>query len=267
MSEKLIVRREGRVARLTLNRPEARNALDSQLCAALHRALEEANADATAGSILLDAAGSAFCAGMDLKEPAALDSASLPPLHVDLFSFGRNLTKPMVAAVQGAALGGGAGLALNAHIVLAAGDARFGLTETRIGLWPYAIFPVVAAAVGRRKAAELAITGRIIGAAEAMALGMADEVVPAGSLAARAMELAKSLARSSGEALAAGLGFLRDTEGLPRDEIRRLAAERRLEAQRTADFREGVEAFRQKREPVWPSHRWPGGKREAAGDR
>jgi enoyl-CoA hydratase/carnithine racemase len=255
MSEKLIVRREGRVARLTLNRPEARNALDSQLCAALHRALEEANADATAGSILLDAAGSAFCAGMDLKEPAALDSASLPPLHVDLFSFGRNLTKPMVAAVQGPALGGGAGLALNAHIVLAADSARFGLTETRIGLWPYAIFPVVAAAVGRRKAAELAITGRIIGAAEAAALGMADEVVPAERLAARAMELASQLARGSSDALAAGLGFLRDTEGLPPEEIHRLAAERRLEAQRTADFREGVEAFRQKREPVWPSHR------------
>jgi enoyl-CoA hydratase/carnithine racemase len=255
MSEKLIVRREGRVARITLNRPEARNALDSGLCAALLRALGEANADATVGSILLDAVGSAFCAGMDLKEPRVFDSASLPPLHVGLFSFGRDLTKPMVAAVQGPALGGGTGLALNAHIVLASRDARFGLTETRIGLWPYAIFPVVAAAVGQRKAAELAITGRIIDATEAVALGVADEVVPAESLAARAMELAGQLAGGSGEAVAAGLGFLRDAEGLPLEQIHRLAAERRLEAQRTADFREGVEAFRQKREPVWPSHR------------
>lgn len=255
MSERLIVQREGRVARVTLNRPEVRNALDSQLCAALLRALREANTDAAVGSILLDAAGPVFCAGMDLKEPVVLDSASLPPLHVGLFSFGRNLTKPMVAAVQGPALGGGTGLALNAHIVLAASDARFGLTETRIGLWPYAIFPVVAAAVGKRKATELAITGRIIDADEAAALGMADEVVPAGSLAARAMEVADQLARGSREALAAGLGFLRDTEGLPLDQIHRLAAERRLEAQRTADFREGVEAFRQKREPIWPSHR------------
>ena len=254
MSERLIVRREGRVARVTLNRPQVRNALDSQLCAALLRALEEANNDATAGSILLDAAGSAFCAGMDLKEPGALDSASLPPLHAGLFSFGRNLSKPMVAAVQGPALGGGTGLALNAHIVLAADSARFGLTETRIGLWPYTIFPVVAAAVGKRKATELAITGRIIGAAEAAALGMADEVVPAESLAARAMELTNQLARGSSEALAAGLSFLRDTEGLPPDEIQRLAAERRLEAQRTPDFREGVQSFRQKRQPVWPSH-------------
>ncbi|MGA2119855.1 MAG: enoyl-CoA hydratase/isomerase family protein [Bryobacteraceae bacterium] len=255
MNEKLLVRREGRVLRLTLNRPEARNALDSQLCELLLKALEEANSDAAAGSILLDAAGSAFCAGMDLKESGALDSASLPPLHVGLFSFGRNLTKPMVAAVQGPALGGGTGLALNAHIVIAAGDSRFGLTETRIGLWPYAIFPVVAEAVGTRKATELAITGRIISAAEAAALGMVDEVVvPAERLADRAMELASQLARGSGEALAAGLGFLRDTQGLPLEQIRRLAAKRRLEAQRTADFREGVEAFRQKREPVWPSH-------------
>ncbi|MGA2041062.1 MAG: enoyl-CoA hydratase-related protein [Bryobacteraceae bacterium] len=254
MSENLSVRREGRVARITLHRPEARNALDSQLCAALLSALEQANSDAAVGSILLDAAGSAFCAGMDLKEPA-FDSALLPPLHVGLFSFGRNLTKPMVAAVQGPALGGGTGLALNAHIVLASSDARFGLTETRIGLWPYAIFSVVTAAVGKRKAVELAITGRIIGADEAMAIGMADEVVPAASLAARAMELANRLAQGSSQAVAAGLRFLRDIEGLPPDEIQQLAAGRRLEAQRTADFREGVEAFRQKREPVWPSHR------------
>jgi enoyl-CoA hydratase/carnithine racemase len=113
----------------------------------------------------------------------------------------------------------------------------------------------VTAAVGKRKAVELAITGRIIGADEAMAIGMADEVVPAASLAARAMELANRLAQGSSQAVAAGLRFLRDIEGLPPDEIQQLAAGRRLEAQRTADFREGVEAFRQKREPVWPSHR------------
>jgi enoyl-CoA hydratase/carnithine racemase len=192
---------------------------------------------------------------MDLKEPAALDSTSLARLHVDLFSLGRQLTKPMIAAVQGPALGGGAGLALNAHIVLAARNARFGLTETRIGLWPYSIFPAVAAAVGKRKAAELAITGRIIGATEAARLGLADEVVPAGRLAARAMELASQLARGSGEAVAAGLDFLRDMEGLPLEETYRLAVERRLKARGSADFRAGVEAFREKREPVWPSHR------------
>lgn len=254
MSEKLIVRRDGRVARVTLNRPEARNAIDSALCAALLRALGEANADATVGCVLLDAAGPAFCAGMDLKEPVVLDSASLAQLHADLFSFGRKLSKPMIAAVQGPALAGGTGLALNAHIVLAASNAKFGLTETRIGLWPYTIFPVVAVAVGWRKAAELAITGRIIDAAEAAALGMADEVVPADCLAARAMELAGQLAHGSGEALAAGLDFLRDAEGLPREEIQRLAVKRRLEVQGSADFREGVEAFRQKRAPVWPSH-------------
>jgi methylglutaconyl-CoA hydratase len=254
MGERLIVRREGRVARITMNRPEARNALDSDLCSALLGAIADANADPAVGAILLDAAGSAFCAGMDLKEPGAFDSSSLVPLHVDLFSFGRDLTRPMVAAVQGPALGGGTGLALNAHIVLAGESARFGLTETRIGLWPYAIFPVVAAAVGGRKAAQLAITGRVVEAAEAAALGLADDVVPDDQLAGRAAELAAGLARGSSEAVAAGLRFLRDAEGLALDEIQRLAAERRRVAQRTADFREGVDAFLEKREPVWPSH-------------
>jgi len=254
MSERLIVRRQGRIAHITLNRPEARNALDSALCADLLQAIGEADADTSAGAILLDAAGSAFCAGMDLKEPAVFDSVSLAPLHVDLFSFGRNLTKPMVAAVHGAALGGGTGLALNAHIVVASTSARFGLTETRIGLWPYAIFPVVAAAVGRRKATELATTGRIVEAAEAAALGLADEVVPDEGLAARAMAVTSELALGSAEAVASGFGFLRDIEGAPLEEIHRLAAERRLKLQRSADFREGVAAFREKRRAVWPSH-------------
>ena len=136
MSERLIVRREGRVARITLRRPEARNALDLVLCAGLLSAIGEANADATVGAILLDAVGSAFCAGMDLKEPAALDPGSLAPLHVGLFSFGRDLTKPMVAAVQGPALGGGTGLALNALLCSCTWqDARSRL-RVKVGMSP-----------------------------------------------------------------------------------------------------------------------------------
>ena len=196
-----------------------------------------------------------FAPAWTLKSRRCSIPTSLAQLHVNLFSFGRQLAKPMIAAVQGPALAGGAGLALIAHIVLAASNAQFGLTETRLGLWPYSIFPLVAAAVGKRKAAELAITGRVVGASDAVALGIADEVVPAERLAARAMELAGQLARGSGEAVAAGLDFLRETEGLSLEQIYRLAVERRLKAQGTADFREGVEAFRGRREPVWPSHR------------
>ena len=111
--------------------------------------------------------------------PEALetDPDEMLSLHQELFSIGARLRKPMVSAVQGAALAGGLGLALNAHIVVASADARFGLTEVRVGLWPYVIFPVVAAAVGYRKATELALTARIVDVEEACRIGIVDVVV------------------------------------------------------------------------------------------
>ncbi len=126
-------------------------------------AVREAASDRAVGAILLDANGKDFCSGMDLQEALETDPDEMLSLHQELFSIGARLRKPMVSAVQGAALAGGLGLALNAHMVVASADARFGLTEVRVGLWPYVIFPVVAAAVGERKATELALTARIVG--------------------------------------------------------------------------------------------------------
>src|SRR5512138_74874 len=152
MSANLLVNTEGRLRRLTLNRPQKRNALDSELCRSLIQAVHEAASDRAIGAILLDAAGKDFCSGMDLNEALETDVDHTLSLHQALFSIGSGAGKPIVAAVQGAAVAGGLGLALNAHVVIGAGDSRYGLTERRIGLWPYVIFPVVAAAVGERKA-------------------------------------------------------------------------------------------------------------------
>ena len=153
---------ERRVLRLTLNRPQKRNALNEELSRALLAALEAADDDGAVGAIVLTGNGGAFCAGMDLREVLdAQVAARMAPLHERLFTMIGRMRKPVVAAIQGAAIAGGTGVAANAHIVIAADDAQFGLTEIRIGLWPVLIFPACALAMGERRTTELALTGRL----------------------------------------------------------------------------------------------------------
>src|SRR5580700_6007261 len=146
--------------RVALNRPEKRNALDSATCRDLLDAFRKAESDPAIGAILLCGNGPAFCAGMDLKEALAADQSGLADLHERLFTTIQRARKPMIAAVHGAALAAGTGLAANAHMVIASPDAQFGLTEIRIGLWPVIVFRAVARAIGERRATELSLTGR-----------------------------------------------------------------------------------------------------------
>jgi enoyl-CoA hydratase/carnithine racemase len=236
--------RDGRVLRVTLARPEKRNALSAALLGDLLAGLRSANADAAIGAILLDAEGTAFSAGMDLDEAPAIDAAALAQLHADVFAIRRELTKPLVAAVQGPALGGAIGLIANAHIALASEDAQFGLVELRIGMWPFMVWRSVSAAIGERRAVELALTTRVFGAAEARAMGLVHDVVAPGDLAARAGEWAVQLAASSGETIARGLRAVLSPQQ---------AAALRAEQSVSPDFREGIAAFREKRPPRWPS--------------
>ena len=255
MSESLLIRSEGRLRRLTLNRPERRNALDMALCRSLVQAVAEAASDSAVGALLLDASGKDFCAGMDLKEVLEAKPSELLTLHRELFSFGSRLRKPVVAAVHGAALGGGLGLVLNAHVVIARSDARFGLTETRIGLWPYVIFPVVAAATGARKATELALTARVVEADEARRIGIVDLIVEPEKLSEEARRIALDMADGSAEAIGDGLAFVQQVRGLEPEATVKAAVAFRERSLSSADFREGVLAFREKRNPVWPSHK------------
>lgn len=254
MSTSLLIERYGRVEHLTLNRPEKRNALNVELCRALVRAVAKANEDTSVGAILLDGEGRDFCSGMDLGEVLEADQDVLLPLHSEMFSMGSRLRKPLVAAVHGSVLAGGLGLALNAHVVCAASDARFGLTEVRIGLWPCVIFSTIMGAVGKRKAVELALTARILGAEEAKNLGLVDIVAPPTEIASQARQLAIDLAEGSAAAVTDGLLFVERLNGLSADSERNLAMEHRRRSFASADFREGVAAFRAKRKPVWPSH-------------
>lgn len=242
---------EGRVAQLTLKRPEKRNALNIAVCRELIAAFDRAETDSTVGAILLSGEGSAFCAGMDLAEVLSADQEELMALHERLFTVIDRARKPIVAAVQGFALAAGMGLAANAHVVIAGSDARFGLTEIRIGLWPAVVFRAVVRAIGERRATELSISGRFMNADEALHAGLATEIAenPRG----RATEIATQLASFSPVAMAAGLEHVARTRDLEWDDAAAVNKEIRDRMMASEDFREGVNAFLEKRPPRWPS--------------
>ena len=190
------------VAHLTLNRPDKRNALSFQLLDELTWALDEVEKSA-ASVVILTGAGKAFCAGMDLEELKTLtgkshaenvaDSRKMAQIFRRLYEF----PKPTIAAVNGAAIAGGTGLATMCDFTLAVPEAKFGYTEVRIGFVPAIVSSILVWQVGHKIARDLLLTGRIFDAAEAYRLGLVNEVVGADQLMNRARELAAQLMENS----------------------------------------------------------------------
>jgi enoyl-CoA hydratase/carnithine racemase len=247
----LKVDRAGRLLRLELNRPEKRNALNAELCRSLVQNLDEAERDGTIGAVLITGAGSHFCAGMDLAEVSPDTAAEINSVQEQLFTIGARISKPLVAAVEGAALGGGMGLVGNCHIVVAHPEALFGLTEIRVGLWPFLVFRVLSVGLGERRMMELSLTGRTFRAAEAKEIGLVHEMSPAPEQ--RAVEVAASLAEASPTAIRSGLTFVREVRGRDWRTAGEIARRIRDQVFESADFEEGRRAFREKRKPLWPS--------------
>lgn len=247
--------REGRVLRVTLDRPEKRNALDEATCRALVEALSEADRDDSVGCVLLEAEGKAFCAGMDLDEALSSDPAVLAHVHEEVFTAGARLRVPIVGAIGGPALGGGLGLVANTHVAVAAQGSSFGLTEIRVGLWPFLVYRAVEAALGPRRTMELSLTGRTFGTQEALQWGLVQQVVPAFELDDRASAIAEELAGASPDAVCRGMEFAHRSRGLDLKAAGELAQRVRAAAFTSPDFKEGVAAFREKRRPSWPSLR------------
>jgi methylglutaconyl-CoA hydratase len=247
---------EGKVATLTLNRPEKRNAISFELIDDLLRALEEV-AESDAMILILTGAGKAFCSGMDLENLKTLigrspeqnlqDSQTMVRLFRSLYEF----PKPTIAAVNGAAIAGGTGLALLCDFTFATPDAKFGYTEVRIGFVPAIVSTFLLRQIGEKQARNLLLTGRIFGADEAARMGLITEIVPADQLITRAREMASLLLENSSASLLATKKLLNDHARAEIDAQIEEAVRSNAAIRLTEDFREGISSFLEKRKPVW----------------
>jgi methylglutaconyl-CoA hydratase len=244
------------IATLTLNRPDKRNAISYELIDDLLRALEEVK-QSPARILILTGAGKAFSSGLDLENLKALigrtpeqnlqDSRTIVSLLRTLYEF----PKPTIAAVNGAAIAGGTGLALLCDFTLAVPEAKFGYTEVRIGFVPAIVSTFLLRQVGEKIARDLLLTGRIFDAEEALRIGLLKEIVPPGKLMDRAHELAAQLMESSPLSLAYTKRLLTDQARAELDSQIEAAIRENAGIRATADFREGITAFLEKRKPKW----------------
>ena len=247
---------DGAVATITLNRPERRNAISFDLIDDLLRAFD-AVAKSDSIVLILTGAGKAFCSGMDLDNLKSLlgrtpeqnlkDSETMVRLFRSLYEF----PKVTIAAVNGAAIAGGTGLALLCDFTLATPEAKFGYTEVRIGFVPAIVSTFLLRQVGEKQARDLLLTGRIIGAEEASRMGLISEIVPPENLLARARELAALLMENSAASLRATKQLLTDHARAELDAQIDAAVRENAAIRTTADFREGITSFLEKRKPVW----------------
>jgi len=238
----LLAARDGGVLTLTLNRPRVRNALDLALAEALLAALDAAEADAATGAVILTGAGETFCAGADLKEFAGADAdEALKRRRSDsmtaLFARPAAMSTPVIAAVEGFAVGGGAALALGCDMVVASRTARFGYPEIRFGMVPVGIVPPLVRRIGAAAAFDLIATGRPVEADEARALGFVQRLVAPEDLAMEAAALADMLVRNGAGAVAVAKRLVRELAAADTETDRQaaVARARAAEADRTRE--------------------------------
>jgi methylglutaconyl-CoA hydratase len=247
---------DGKVATIVLNRPEKRNAISFELIDDLLRALDEV-AKSDAIILILTGAGKAFCSGLDLENLKALlgrspelnlkDSQTMVQLFRTLYEF----PKVTIAAVNGAAIAGGTGIALLCDFTIATPEAKFGYTEVRIGFVPAIVSTFLLRQVGEKQARDLLLTGRIFGAEEAARMGLISEIVAPENLMTRARELALLLLENSAASLRATKKLLTDHARAELDAQIDAAVRENAAIRTTADFREGITSFLEKRKPVW----------------
>lgn len=249
--ETILVERRGRVALLTLNRPKALNALNAQLIGELERALTDLDVDNEVAVVVLTGSEKAFAAGADIKEMAGKDfTAAFDSDFIAPWGKIAEHRKPLIAAVAGYALGGGCELAMMCDLILAADNAKFGQPEINLGTIPGAGGTQrLIRAVGKSKAMEMVLTGRMMEAAEAERAGLVARIVPVANLVDEAIRLAETIASKSRPVVAMAKDAV--NAAFETTLAEGLKVERRLfyTTFATADRLEGMTAFADKRSP------------------
>jgi methylglutaconyl-CoA hydratase len=244
---------------IILNRPDKRNALTRQMLEDLAQAFDDLHQERKVRAVILTGAGTAFCAGMDLAEmqQTAQQPDALHLWHSDAVQYRElidkmlQFPKPIIAAVNGPAVAGGAGLMLASDIVIGTPEAKFGLPEPRRGIVAGLVSPLLVFRIGASQAANLLLTARTIEPAEALRIGLLHEVVPGEFVWARAQELAGEIAKSAPEAIQLTKRMLNETIGEHLGTLLSAGAAASATARTTEAAREGLAAFLEKREPKW----------------
>jgi len=249
---KLLYSVEQGVARVTLNRPGKRNALDAELVGEIRQALDTSAADDSLRLVLLAGAGKDFCSGADLAALPQLSQSSVGENIADarrlgdLFIAMRRHPRPIVATVRGRALAGGCGLATAADIVLAAESAQFGYPEVKIGFVPAMVMAILRRSVPEKRAFELLVSGEVIPAAAALEMGMINRVFADAAFGSEVAAYVSNLAAQSASALSLTKSLLYQMDALSFEAALSAGIEVNALARTTADYRRGIEQFLKK---------------------
>jgi len=249
---------EDRIAFITLNRPEKRNALSTDLVASLKDAFDRAAKDESAKVIVLKANGKAFCAGADLaylqelqsfsQEENLADSNHLKELFLQIYKH----PKVVIAQVEGAALAGGCGLANVCDFCFAVPEAKFGFTEVKIGFIPAMVMVFLIRKIGESNAKQLLLSAQIIEAAQAEKMGLVHQTIPADKISAEVKDFAaKLISNNSEQAMQLTKRMIAEVQDKTLDQALQYAAAMNAEARATADCRKGIAAFLNKENITW----------------
>ncbi len=245
------------VRRLILNRPEVRNALNNELRQALLSELSESENDSSVRALVLSGSGKAFCSGLDLSDLQSIsqrsteenrhDSAQLAELFKRIYTF----PKPIIAALNGHAIAGGAGLASVCDVVVMSETAKLGYTEARIGFVAALVAVFLLRQVGEKHTRDLLLSARLISANEARHMGLVNHITAPEKVLDHALELAMQITANAPSSLAMTKSLLADLPGMGLSEGLRYASEINALARTTTELKEGVAAFLEKRPPDW----------------